>query len=176
MDSAPSANQWTAHNDKLEDVFAVRQLARATRKTYRGWILQFQNFAKDLDPEAVTAETAAAFLTNLAVERKVNASTQNQAFNALLFFFRHVLEKDFDQNVLTIRRGKGGKDRTVPIPQVLRDELQAHLRLVEEVFDADLAHEDFLGAFMPEGSYEILQVITIYQVNYFGCLDTADST
>ena len=38
-----------------------------------------------------------AFLTFLAVEKKVSASSQNQAFNALLFFFRHVLKKEFGQ-------------------------------------------------------------------------------
>jgi Phage integrase, N-terminal SAM-like domain len=35
------------------------------------------------------------FLTWLAVQRKVSASTQNQAFDALLFFYRHVLHKEF---------------------------------------------------------------------------------
>jgi hypothetical protein len=37
------------------------------------------------------------FLTHLAVDRNIAASTQNQAFNALLFFFRHVLEKEVSQ-------------------------------------------------------------------------------
>lgn len=37
------------------------------------------------------------FLTFLAVKQKVSASSQSQAFNALLFFFRHVLKKEFGQ-------------------------------------------------------------------------------
>lgn len=205
---------WDAANEQLEGVFAVRQLARATRKTYRGWIGRFQRFAQDRTPESVVAADAAAFLTHLAVDRKVSASAQNQAFNAILFFFRHVLQKDFDlgdtvtrakrrkyipqilsqkeiarivleigypyslvtqilygcglrlaeamslrvqnfdfdQMVLTVRRGKGGKDRTVPIPESLREPLLAHLDRVKTLYEQDEVHRDFLGAFMPEGS------------------------
>lgn len=40
-------------------------------------------------------EDVKEFLTSLAVEKRVAASTQNQAFNALLFFYRHVLGKEF---------------------------------------------------------------------------------
>ncbi len=64
------------------------------------------------------------FLTFLAVDRKVSASTQNQAFNALLFFYRHVLNKDFGK-VEGVVRAK----RKPYIPVVLsRDEIEAVLR------------------------------------------------
>ena len=42
-------------------------------------------------PSALTARHVEQFLSHLAVERKVSASTQNQAFSALLFLYRHVL-------------------------------------------------------------------------------------
>ena len=51
---------------------------------------RFQAFTKSKPPEDLPTEDVKAFLTFLAVERKVAASTQNQAFNALLFFFRNV--------------------------------------------------------------------------------------
>jgi len=57
------------------------------------------------------------FLTSLAVEKKVAASTQNQAFNALLILFRHVLEKEFEQ-VEGVVRAK----RKTYIPVVLSRE------------------------------------------------------
>jgi len=43
----------------------------------------------------LSADDVKEYLTFLAVSRKVSSSTQNQAFNALLFFFRHVLHKEF---------------------------------------------------------------------------------
>ncbi|GJQ58442.1 MAG: hypothetical protein SCALA701_12430 [Candidatus Scalindua sp.] len=66
------------------------------------------------------------FLTFLAIKRKVSASTQNQAFNALLFFYRHVIKKDFE-NLKDTPRAK----RTRYIPVVLSrpeiDEIFMHL-------------------------------------------------
>jgi integron integrase len=72
-------------------------------------------------------EDVKAFLSFLAVEKKVAASTQNQAFNALLFLFRHVLEKEFGQ-VEGVVRAK----RKPYIPVVLSrkevDRVIGHLR------------------------------------------------
>jgi site-specific recombinase XerD len=58
-----------------------------------------------------------AFLTHLAVNENVAASTQNQALSALLFLYREVLKKDLDfaQRAIIVRDGKGEKDRvTMP--------------------------------------------------------------
>jgi len=57
-----------------------------TLKSYRGWVRQFQNFTKSKDPRLLSTPEVKDFLAHLAVERQVAASTQNQAFNALLFF------------------------------------------------------------------------------------------
>jgi len=46
-------------------------------------------------PDELSATDVKAYLTYLAVQCRVAASTQNQAFNALLFLFRHILKKDF---------------------------------------------------------------------------------
>jgi hypothetical protein len=50
---------------------------------------------KRLNPEPLSTDYVNAFLTFLAVTKKVPASTQNQAFNALLFIYRHVLKQEF---------------------------------------------------------------------------------
>ena len=47
------------------------------------------------DEEEAAIERVKDFLTFLAVNRKVFASSQNQAFNALLFFSRHIIKKEF---------------------------------------------------------------------------------
>lgn len=58
-----------------------------------------------------------AFLTHLAVRGKVSASTQNQAFNALLFLYRHVLGKDLPDKI-NAKRAK----RTKRLPTVMTKE------------------------------------------------------
>jgi integron integrase len=73
----------------------VRQYAPKTLKTYRQWLRQFQAFTRSKSPESLSANDVEEFLTWLAVKKKVAASTRNQAFNALLFFYRHVLQKEF---------------------------------------------------------------------------------
>lgn len=78
----------------------VRHYAINTEKAYAGWVVRFLeansiNFASANEADTRIAELSAAhvteFLTGLAVEGNVAASTQNQALSALLFFFEHVL-------------------------------------------------------------------------------------
>ncbi|MBW1834520.1 MAG: phage integrase N-terminal SAM-like domain-containing protein [Deltaproteobacteria bacterium] len=56
---------------------------------------QFQTYTRSKPPALLSTADVKEFLTSLAVKRQVSASTQNQAFNALLFFFRHVPHKEF---------------------------------------------------------------------------------
>jgi integron integrase len=58
-----------------------------------------------------------AFLTHLAVDHKVSASTQNQAFNALLFLYRHVLRKDLSDSIDSIRAKRPKRVPTVMSPE-----------------------------------------------------------
>ena len=150
------------------------------------------------------------FMTYLAVERKVSASTQNQAFNAILFFYRHVLDKDvgelsgamrakyrrrlpvvltkqeiaqifehlkvnhllmckliygcglrlkeclnlrvkdidFAQNCLTVRSGKGDKDRQTVLPEGLKNSLQKHLEEVHSLYEEDRS-DGLPGVYLP---------------------------
>jgi hypothetical protein len=59
-------------------------------------------------PSLINSTDAKMYLTQLAVEKKVAASTQNQAFNALLFFYSHVLKKEFGEfrNIPRAKRTK----------------------------------------------------------------------
>jgi Phage integrase, N-terminal SAM-like domain/Phage integrase family len=178
---------WIAAYTRLANDIRLRHYSPKTLKAYRQWVRHFQTFTRSKDPAALSSTDVREFLTWLAVQRKVSASTQNQAFNALLFFYRHVLNKEFgkvegvvrakrkpyvpvvlsreeiktilqylpppydlvvkllygcglrvseclqlrvhcfnfDAGVLTIHDGKGGKDRTVPLPETTLPELQA---------------------------------------------------
>lgn len=57
-------------------------------------------------PNSLDNEDVKAFLTFLAVKRKVSASTQNQALNSVLFLFRHIIKRDFGDLAGTVRAKK----------------------------------------------------------------------
>ncbi|RII25217.1 MAG: integron integrase [Geobacter sp.] len=202
--------EWDEVLQKLADEIKVRHYSRKTLKTYALWSRQFQRFLKNKPPEDLTTEDVKEYLTWLAVKCQVAASTQNQAFNSLLFLFRHALKRDFgelrdvprakkslyipvvlsreeidsilahlyypynlivkllfgcglrlfeclqlrvrdfnfDAGVLTVH-GKGKKDRTVPLPETIRDELQKQMKRIIEIHGRDLA-DGYDGVFLDD--------------------------
>ncbi|MBN1105752.1 MAG: integron integrase [Deltaproteobacteria bacterium] len=90
-----TAASWQAEYNELANEIRVRHYSAKTLKTYTGWLRAFQSFTKSKPPQSLGTDDVKQFLTFLAVKRRVSSSTQNQAFNALLFFFRHVLQREF---------------------------------------------------------------------------------
>lgn len=86
---------WRPVYIEFESAIKVRHYSPRTLKSYGSWIRQFQSFTKSKDFRLIDMADVKAFLSFLAVERNVSASSQNQAFNALLFLFRHVFGKEF---------------------------------------------------------------------------------
>ena len=85
--------------DHVREVIRTNHFSYSTEKTYIGWIYRFIIFHNKRHPEEMGGKEIAEFLTYLAVERKVSASTQNQALNALVFLHKKVLKiplDDFD--------------------------------------------------------------------------------
>ena len=108
----------------------MRNYSATTLRTYRHWVVKFQAFVHSKAPADLGTEDVKDFLTDLAVRHRVAASTQNQAFNALLFFYRKVLGKEFGQ-VDGVVRAK----RRRYIPVVLsRAEVNALLAALEPQF------------------------------------------
>ena len=70
---------WQAEYTRLSNEIQVRHYSPKTLKTYRGWMQKFQTFTKSKAPELLSTDDVKEYLTFLAVERKVAASTQNQA-------------------------------------------------------------------------------------------------
>ncbi|MEA3467679.1 MAG: phage integrase N-terminal SAM-like domain-containing protein [Thermodesulfobacteriota bacterium] len=64
-----------------------------------------QTFLKSIDPNTVSVEDVKAFLSWLAVKQNISASSQNQAFNALLFLFRNVFGEEFGKVDGVVRAG-----------------------------------------------------------------------
>ena len=86
---------WIWVYDGLTSAIKVRHYSPKTLQAYKIWTRKFQAFTRSKDPRLVSMDDVKGFLSFLAVTKKVAASSQNQAFNALLFLFKHVLEKDF---------------------------------------------------------------------------------
>src|SRR5712672_1769235 len=78
--------------DRVSDVARLKHLSLRTEETYRNWIKRFILFHGKRHPQDLGTEGVRTFLTHLAAEKHVAASTQNQAFNALLFLYKQVLK------------------------------------------------------------------------------------
>jgi integron integrase len=209
-ESASPAAFWGKALESLTNEIKLRHYSPKTLQSYTLWAEKFRYHTRHKPPEQLTPLDVKEFLTRLAVEKKVSASSQNQAFNALLFFFRHILKKEFgkmdgvvrakqrpyipvvlsrdevnrviqnlydpynlvvqllygcglrlsecmnlrihnfnfDYLVLTIHDGKGKKDRTVPLPKTILEELKNHLDHVISLHEKDI-RAGFAGVFLP---------------------------
>ena len=185
----------------VHEALRARHYSPRTEKTYRNWILRYIRFHGLRHPQELREPEINAFLSDLAIHKKVSASTQNQALAALLFLYRHVLGRevgdlgevirarptvrvpvvmtkyevvqvltqlkgrdrllveliygtgmrlseclslrvqdlDFQRNEITIRSGKGNKDRLVMLPQRIQTGLRQYLKLVKITHGDDLA-------------------------------------
>jgi site-specific recombinase XerD len=75
----------------------VRHYSRRTEDTYIHWIKRFIYYHNKRHPKDMREREVSEFLTHLAVNGNVTASTQNIALNALVFMYRHVLERPLDE-------------------------------------------------------------------------------
>jgi hypothetical protein len=122
---------WDRALSELVAVIKTRHYSPKTLKSYSHWAQKLHDFRKARQPSSLSSEDVKEFLTYLAVKCGVSASSQNQAFNALLFFFRHVLQKDFGE-IRDMVRAK----RRPYIPVVLsRQEVDAVIRNLYPPYD-----------------------------------------
>jgi integron integrase len=125
---APVDWSWAALEKRARETIRLRHYAYTTERTYLDWMGRFYRYMTDLrrkDPvrEGLTSGDVRDFLTRLATGQRVSASTQNQAFNALLFLFRDVLGLGLEGMEKTLRAKRGMR-----IPVVLsREEVKALL-------------------------------------------------
>jgi len=186
--------------DQVRHTLRLGHYSPRTEEAYLGWIRRFILFHQKRHPAEMGAVEARAFLTHLAVNQHVSASTQNQALGAVLFLYKHVLGRelaglgeiprgrtpdrlpvvlsrqeiravlshlagvpwlvsallygaglrltealelrvkdlDVDRQQIIVRRGKGQKDRAVPLPTMIKARLGAHLETVKAQHTADL--------------------------------------
>ncbi len=82
--------------DHVRKVIRTNHFSYGTEKTYINWIYRFIIFHNKRHPEEMDGKEIEEFLTYLAIDRKVSASTQNQALNALVFLYKKVLKLPLD--------------------------------------------------------------------------------
>jgi integron integrase len=188
--------------DQVRDAIRTKHYSFRTEKAYVGWIRRFIVFNGTRHPSELGAAEVARYLQHLAVQGRVAASTQNQAFSALIFLYGEVLHRklegletvvrakrpqrvpvvlsrsevatllrrmdgtprlmcsliygaglrllecarlrvkdvDLDRGELTVRDGKGRKDRVTVLPSSLTAPLRAQLDRVGRQHQLDLAH------------------------------------
>jgi integron integrase len=80
--------------DQVRDILRLKHYSYRTEKSYIDWIRRYILFHNKRHPKDMGCPEIEAFLTHLAVHGKVAASTQNQAFSALLFLYKEVLHQD----------------------------------------------------------------------------------
>ena len=186
--------------DRVRAVLRTRHCSLRTEKAYVAWIRRYILFHGKRHPAEMGASEITRFLSALAIERNVAASTQNQALSALLFLYREVLEQDlpwldeivrakrparipvvlsrgevravldaldgsvrllalllygaglrllealrlrvkdvdFARNQITVRGGKGDRDRVTMLPAAVSRDLSKHLETVRAQHEADL--------------------------------------
>jgi len=113
--------------DQIAITCRKRHYSRSTEKTYRHWAKQYILFHRGragrfVHPVQLGTSEVEAFLTFLAVERRVAAGTQNQALNAVVFLYKHVLGQDPGQFNAT----RAKRSRHVPVV-LSRDEMRGLL-------------------------------------------------
>ena len=80
--------------DQVRDRLRVKHYSMRTEATYLQWIRRFILFHNKKHPREMGGPQVEAFLSHLATDARVAASTQNQALSALLFLYREVLQID----------------------------------------------------------------------------------
>ncbi len=189
--------------DQLRETLRIKHYSYRTEEAYVDWARRFILFHNKRHPAEMGAPQIQSFLAHLAQDRKVSASTQNQALSAILFLYREVLRKeiepillssakrperlptvlardevlhlinqlsgthklmaqllygsglrlmecvrlrvkdiDFEYKSITVRDGKGEKDRIVPLPQTVIPDLRRQIERVRLLHQEDLSAGD----------------------------------
>jgi integron integrase len=114
--------------DEVRDFMRLHHYSIHTERTYRDWIKKYVQFhqMKSRDDLSNGEKKIEAFLTDLAVQGNVSASTQNQAMNALVFLYKKVLKMPLNDEINAVRANK-----KVKVPVVLtREEIASVITLM----------------------------------------------
>ncbi len=126
LNPAQYSSSWEREYRDLESAIRLRNYSSKTLAVYRVWVSKFQAFVRSRPTGQLGTQEVRGFLSALAVQHRVSASSQNQAFNSLLFFFRHVLGREFGK-VDGVVRAKRHRYVPVVLSRAEVDAVLAHL-------------------------------------------------
>jgi len=89
--------------DQLRDILRAKHYSYSTEQTYVGWVRRYILFHNKRHPQEMGEPEVEAFLTHLAVNENVSASTQNQALCALVFTYRYLLKQPLSESIEAVR-------------------------------------------------------------------------
>ncbi|MCF6155742.1 MAG: integron integrase [Candidatus Brocadia sp.] len=123
--------------EQVRDLIRLKHYSIRTEQTYLSWMKRYILFHNKRHPNDMGSAEIEKFLSHLAVNLKVSASTQNQAFNALLFLYREVLKKDLDESIHAIRAKRPRrlptvmtKEETMKVIGALSGDFQLMVKLI----------------------------------------------
>src|SRR6266571_5847017 len=140
--------------DRVRWHLRVKHYSIRTEQAYVDWIRRFILFHRKRHPKEICEKEITEFLTHLAVEKNVSASTQNQSFAALLFLYQQVLERklDFIDNVQRVTRpAKLPVVFTVAEARAVIAQLKGDYRLMAELL---YGHVKAFAHVLLEGSFQ----------------------
>ena len=89
--------------EQVSDVIRLKHYSYKMEKSYINWIKRYILFHKKRHPREMGGKEIEEFLTHLAVQKNVAASTKNQALSAILFLYKEVLKQELDLQVDAVR-------------------------------------------------------------------------
>ena len=117
--------------DQLSETLRTKHYSLRTEQTYIAWVRRYILFHDKRHPREMGAAEINQFVSHLAVERNVSASTQNQALSAVLFLYRHVLKIELDESAIGDLRPAKSKH----IPTVLsKEEAKAVIKNMQGIY------------------------------------------
>ena len=112
--------RYPQHIQNLIKQMRLNQYSIRTEQSYVGWLLRFIRFHACADPAQLGEGEIAGYLEYLVIKRHVASNTQKQALNAIVFFYKKVLERELSENIGFVR---SKKPRRLPVV-LSRSEIQ----------------------------------------------------
>jgi len=130
--------------DLAREILRRKHYSIRTEEAYVGWITRYIYFHNKRHPKDMGVPEIEEFLTHLAVERNVSPSTQNQAFNALLFLYRNVLNISLEGEKIDAVRAR--KKRNLPVVMT-KDEVKKVIMAMSGVNHKIIHENDLSGGY-----------------------------